>query len=90
MNKVELVRAVAAQCGHKQKEVKEILEAMQDVVYATLKKEEVKVMDGLTLSAVYKEAHEARNPMNGDVVTVDAKYFPKAKFGTAAKRALND
>lgn len=89
MNKMELVKAIATETGFTQKDIKSVMEAMQNVVYSTLKSEEVKLMDGLTLSSVYKEAHEGRNPLTGEAIQVAAKYAPKAKFGAAAKNALN-
>jgi nucleoid DNA-binding protein len=59
-------------------------------VFETLKDDEIKLMDGVTLSAVYKEATTARNPMDGSVVNVPAKYAPKCKFGAAIKKVINE
>lgn len=89
MNKTELVKAIAAKADFRRDNVKEVLDAMQEVVFATLKDEDVKIMDGVTLSAVYKEAHEARNPKTGETFTAAPKYLPKVKFGTPIKNALN-
>ena len=89
MTKVELVKVVADKTGYTQKDVKAVMEAVQDVVFATIKEDEVKLMDGITLSAVYKEATTARNPMDGSIVNVPAKYAPKCKFGKAIKDAIN-
>ena len=89
MTKVELVKVVADKTGFTQKDVKAVMEAVQDVVFATIKEDEVKLMDGITLSAVYKEATTARNPMDGSIVNVPAKYAPKCKFGKAVKDAIN-
>jgi DNA-binding protein HU-beta len=89
MTKTELVKAIAVKTGFTQKDVKEVLEATQEVVFATIKDEEVKLMDGVTLSAVYKEATTARNPMDGSVVNVPAKYAPKCRFGKPIKDAIN-
>ena len=89
MNKVELVKAIADKTGFTQKDVKAVMESMQEVVFATLKEDEIKLMDGITLCAVYKEATTARNPMDGSTVNVPAKYAPKCKFGKAIKDAVN-
>ena len=90
MNRSEYVKAVAEATGKTQKEIKEVLDAMQTVAYAEMAKcEEVKLFDGVTLTAVHKEARTARNPISGDVVEVPAKNAPKAKFGKAAKDAVN-
>lgn len=89
MNKVELIKVIADKTGFTQKDVKTVMEAVQDVVFTTIKNEEIKIMDGITLTSVYKEATTARNPMDGSVVNVPAKYAPKAKFGKAIKDAIN-
>ena len=89
MNKVELIKVVAEKTGYTQKDVKTVMEALQDVVFSTIKEDEVKLMDGITLSAVYKEATTARNPMDGSTVNVPAKYAPQCKFGKAIKDAIN-
>ena len=89
MNKTELIKTISEKVGFTQKDVRSIMEALQDVVYGTIKAEEVKIMDGVTLSAVFKEATTARNPMDGSVVQVPAKYAPKCKFGKAIKDAIN-
>ena len=90
MTKVELVKAVATETGFTQKDVKTVLEATGKVAYAEMaKQEEVKLFDGLTLMGVIKEAGIARNPLTGESVDVPAKVMPKAKFGKAAKDAVN-
>lgn len=90
MTKVELVKAVATETGFTQKDVKTVLEATSKVAYTEMaKQEEVKLFDGLTLMGVYKEAGTARNPLTGESVDVPAKVMPKAKFGKAAKDAVN-
>lgn len=90
MTKTELVKVVAGKTGFTQKDVKAVMEAVQEVVFETLKDDEIKLMDGVTLSAVYKEATTARNPMDGSVVNVPAKYAPKCKFGAAIKKVINE
>ena len=90
MNKTELIKVVADKVEMTQKDVKAVMEALQEVVFETIKTEEVKLMDGVTLTAVYKEATTARNPQTGQAVQVSARYAPKAKFGVALKNALNN
>ena len=89
MNKTELVKAIAEKAGYTQKDVKVVMETLQDVIYNTIKTEEVKLADGITLSATYKEATTARNPKTGETIEVPAKYAPKCKFGVAIKNAIN-
>ena len=90
MNKVELAKAVAAKIeGCTNKHAKEMLDTIQEVVFATIPKEEVKILDGVTLSAVKKDARVARNPRTGESVEVDAKNAVKCKFGKTIKDAVN-
>ena len=90
MNKTEFVKAIATETGFSQKDVMAVLDTAQTVAYeAMAKEEEVKVFDGLTLVGVHKDATTARNPMTGDTVDVPAKTVPKAKWGKAAKDAVN-
>ena len=89
MNRTELVKAIAGKCGYTQKDVKAVMDALQEVVFTTIKDEEVKIMDGLTATAVFKEARDARSPLTGETVKVPAKYVPKMKIGKALKDAVN-
>lgn len=90
MNRTDYVKAVATVTGYTQKDVKAVLDAAQTVAYETMAKEEgVKVFDGLTLVGVHKEACVKRNPLNGQDVNVPEKTVPKAKWGKAAKDAVN-
>ena len=90
MNKTEFVKAIATETGFTQKYVKAVLEVAQTVAYdAMAKEEEVKIFDGLTLVGVHKEATTARNPLDGTTVNVPEKTVPKAKWGKAAKDAVN-
>lgn len=90
MNRTDYVKAVAEATSKTQKEIKEILDAMQAVAYEEMAKcEEVKIFDGLTLMGVHKDATTARNPMDGSTVNVPEKNVPKAKFGKYAKDIVN-
>ena len=90
MNRTELVKAVAAKTGYTQKDIKAVFDAVQEITYETMaKEEEVKLFDGLTLVGVRKPACVKRNPLTGADVNVPEKVAPKAKFGKFAKDALN-
>lgn len=90
MNRVEFVKAIATETGYTQKDVKAVIDVAQKVAYeAMAKEEEVKVFDGLTLVGVHKDACVKRNPLTGEDVKVAAKVAPKAKWGKAAKDAVN-
>lgn len=90
MNRNDYVKAIATETGFTQKDVKAVLEAAQVVAYdAMAKEEEVKVFDGLTLVGQKKPACVKRNPLTGQDVNVPEKIAPKAKWGKAAKDAVN-
>lgn len=90
MTKKELVKETAGKLGFTQKDVRAVLDALQEVAFDNLKSEGgVKIFDGVTLGARYKEAHIGRNPKTGEEINVEAKYHPVAKFGTGIKDALN-
>ena len=90
MNKVEMIQEIAANTGFTQKDVKLVMESMQTVTFnALVKGDEVKLMDGVTLSKVHKDAHTARNPRTGETVMVDAKNAVRCKFGKQIKEAVN-
>lgn len=89
MNKTELISAIAEKTGMTKKNVKEVLEATQEVVFSTIKDEEVKLMDGVTISAKVVPERTARNPQTGEEIVVPEHMAPKCKFGTAIKNAVN-
>ena len=90
MNRTEFIKALSIETGKTQKELKELLDVMQDIIYKEMAAEgEVKLFDGVTLSGVKKEARLARNPQTGETIEVASKVAPKAKFGKACKDALN-
>ena len=89
MTRAELVKEIATKTGFTQKDVKQVMDAMEEVTMATMRNDEVKLMNGVTLYASFKDQHEARNPRTGETVTVEGKYSPKCKFGTAIRAAIN-
>lgn len=97
MNVKELVKAVAQETDQTQKLVEEIVKAMDNVVRAQLAQAnentsvEVKVLpSGVTLVSEYVDAHEARNPQDGTVISVPGKNRVKAKIGKAIKDSANE
>lgn len=88
MNKVEMIKAIAERTGFTQKDVKVVMEAMQDVTFATVAHEEVKLMDGVTLTVAERAARTGRNPQTGETLEIPAKVTPKCKFGKAIKDVI--
>lgn len=91
MTRAEFVKAVAEKAEITQKATKEILDVMQEVVYAEMAKgEEVKIFDSVTLLGKEVPERTARNPQTGDEIVVPAHLAPKAKFGTGIKNLLKE
>lgn len=89
MNRQEFIKAVAEKANKTQKETKELLEIMQEVVFDTMKAEdEVKIFEGVTLSGKMVEERTARNPQDGSEIVVPQHLAPKCKFGKAVKDYL--
>ena len=90
MTKNELIRATAAKTGTTIKDTKVLVEALLDTITGTLTDGEDVVITGFgTFSTTIREAHEARNPQNNELVSVPAKRVAKFKFSKVAIEALN-
>lgn len=91
MTRTEYIKAVAEKAEITQKSAKEILEVMQEVAYAEMKKgEEVKIFDSVTLAGKLVPQRTARNPQTGAEIIVPEHLAPKAKFGTGIKNLLKE
>ena len=90
----ELVKAVAGLTGKTQKEIKEVIGGIEDVVKGQLGvanencTSEVKLLNGLTLISEYVAPRQARNPQTGEAVMVAAHKAPKFKFSTSVKSVI--
>ena len=91
MTKADYISKIAEATGYTKKDVAEVLNAERDIVWCALRdKDEVRVFDGIILRTQFKDAHEGRNPSTGETIQIPAKYSPKAKFGVAIKRFINE
>lgn len=91
MTKADYISKIAEATGYTKKDVAEVLKAEKDVVWSALRdKDEVKVFDSIILRTQFKDAYEGRNPSTGEPLQIPAKYMPKAKFGKAIKRFINE
>jgi len=87
MNKAELVAAMAAKAEMPKAQAMKALDAAMEVVIEAIKKGDNVQMIGFgTLSVVEKAARKAKNPRTGAVVMVPARKAVKFKAG--AKMAL--
>ncbi len=90
MNKAELVAAMAAKTGDTKKGTEEFVNALVDVVTATLKKGEKVQLVGFGSFEVRKRAaRKGRNPQTGEEIKISASKSPVFKPGKAFKDLVN-
>ncbi len=92
----ELVKATSIASGKTQKDILETLKALDDVIVDSLSQAteeipvEVKLLpSGMSAISEYAPAHEGRNPITGETITIDAKLRVKGKVYGAMKKAVN-
>lgn len=89
MTKSELLGTLANETGLKKKEVENVLQALRNTVYKTLKKEAKIKLDGLGVFQVKdRKARMARNPRTGEMVKVPAKKVVKVRVLKDLKEAV--
>lgn len=89
MTKNDFIKAVAAEAKITQKDAREVLDAVQSVVYEAMKNgESVKIIDSVTLSGKEVPERTARNPQTGESIVVPAHMAPKCKFGVTVKEYI--
>ena len=88
MKRTDVIKAVAEKLDFTQKDVKSVLDGLQEVVFEHAKDEDVPVFGGLTLTSVIKPSRTCRNPRTGEMVNVPEKRVPKAKLGSAFREAV--
>lgn len=87
MNKLELVKAVAAKAEVSNALAAKVIDAaLEAAVEAVKKGEGVQLVGYANIAVVEKPAHQAKNPRTGAIINVPAKKVAKAKLG--AKFAL--
>ena len=90
MNKAELVAAMAAKTGDTKKGTEEFVNALVDVVTATLKRGEKVQLVGFGSFEVRKRAaRKGRNPQTGEEIKISASKSPVFKPGKAFKDLVN-
>ena len=85
MTKLELVKEMAAKTNKSQREIRETLNMLQDVVYDHMPNEDVVLFDGVIFTTAERKARNGRNPYTGEDMVIPAKRVPKVKFGKLAK-----
>ena len=90
MNKAELVAAMAAKTGDTKKGTEEFVNALVDVVTATLKKGEKVQLVGFGSFEVRKRAaRKGRNPQTKEEIKIPASKAPVFRAGKALKDLVN-
>ena len=90
MNKAELSDAVAAKVGLNKKQVEEMFDAFEQIVYDTLRSSGEVTLTGFgTFTAKRREARMGVNPQNPtEKIQIPAVTIPKFKAGKNFKEAL--
>jgi DNA-binding protein HU-beta len=89
VTKSELLSTLAEQTGLKKTEVANVMEALVQTVYKTLKKEKKIKLEGMGVFNLRdRKARMARNPRTGEMVKVPAKKVVKLRVTKDIKEAV--
>jgi len=89
LTKSELFKLLAEQTGLKKKDVENIMQALVNTIYKTLKKEYKIKLEGLGVFQLKdRKARLARNPRTGETVKVPAKKVVKFRVIKDLKEAV--
>ena len=90
IKKDDFVKMMAAETGKSQRECKENLELVIDMIQkAVIEDGGVDFYGFMKIEKVHKEAGTARSPQTGETIVVPEKDVPKVKFSTRFKKAVN-
>lgn len=90
LTKTDVINGVAEATGYTKTSIKQVIDALGDVVWGGLKEhEDVSVINGIKIKVAHRDACERRTPQ-GDIVSVPAKYVLKASFGKGIKDFINE
>ena len=94
MKKQEIVDEIAARTKFYKCNIKDMVEALQDIIVEHFETAEIGansefyLAPGIVLVGVRKPAGEAKNPATGDTVISPEKVVPKAIFKTSIRQKL--
>ena len=89
VTKSELLASLANDTGLKKKDVDNVMQALRNTIYKTLKKEHKIKLDGLGVFQLKdRKARVARNPRTGEMVNVPAKKVIKFRVLKDLKEAV--
>jgi DNA-binding protein HU-beta len=90
VNKSEFIAQVAAQAGVSAKDTAAVLNAMEDVIGATVKKgDKITITGFFSASRTSRPAGTARNPRTGETVKTKARKNVKLTAGGSLKKVVN-
>ena len=90
LTKGEFVTAISNKTGFTKTDVRTFIDALEEVTVETLRSgKALTLIQGLTLSRVFKESRPSRNPRTGEQIMTRAKYVPKCKFGRFMKNSVD-
>ena len=90
MTNKDLISAVAKKTDFVTRDVKTVLDALEEVIIqGVANEEEVKLFHGFSVVGTLKDEHIARNPQNGQDVLVPAKIVVKTKITPTFKNRVN-
>ena len=89
VTKSEMMSTLSTDTGLKKKDVENVLQALQNLILKTLKKEFKIKLDGLGVFQLKdRKARLARNPRTGEMVQVAAKRVVKFRVVKSLKEAV--
>ena len=89
MTRQEFIKELSGKLEKSQKEVKEILDVVEETIVEVIKEEDDLKLNIGKFVGVDKEAATARNPRTGEEIEVAAKRVPRFKAGKAFKDGVN-
>lgn len=85
----DFVREVAKNTGFSQKDIREVMQAMETAAIPYLKNgDAVKVLPSVLLDTTILPARKGRDPRNGNEIDIAASKMLKAKFSVSIKEAV--
>ncbi len=89
MNKAELITAIADQTGQAKADVTETLDALLDIIGATLAQGDKRQLTGFGIfETQHRAARAGRNPQTGAAIEIAASTIPKFTPGKALKERV--
>lgn len=86
LTKSEMLAQLAEDTGFKKKDVDNMMQALKNLIYKTLKKEKIIKLDGLGVFQLKdRKARTGRNPATGETIQIAAKRVVKFRVVKALK-----